>query len=54
MKKQTNVFFHIYIQEGLIIYDDLKEPVLIQNQQQINSILTQINNIEFIGYVKKK
>lgn len=44
----------IYMQEGLIIYDDLKEPVLIQNQQQINSILMQITNIEFIGYVKKK
>lgn len=44
----------IYTQQGLVIYDDLKDPILIQNEQQINSILTQITNIEFIGYVKKK
>lgn len=37
----------------IIIYDDLKEPIIIKDQQQITRLLTRISNIEFIGYAKK-
>ena len=38
---------------GLIIYDDLNQPVIIKDNNQINAILNRITNIEFIGYIKE-
>lgn len=39
--------------KGLIIYDDLNQPVIIENQDRIKMILNRIRNIEFIGYIKE-
>ena len=39
--------------KGLIIYDDLNHPMIIDNQDRIKAILNQIRNIEFIGYIKE-
>ena len=38
---------------GLIIYDDLNQPVIIKDNNQIDAILNRITNIEFIGYIKE-
>lgn len=39
--------------KGLIIYDDLCQPAIIENKDQIKMFLNQIRNIEFIGYIKE-
>lgn len=39
--------------KGLIIYDDLNRPIIIDDQDRIKTILNRIGNIEFIGYIKE-
>lgn len=43
----------VYTNRGIIIYDDLRKPYLINDDRQINSLLNGLSNIEFIGYIKK-